>query len=425
MKKIGLPLALTLSLTGCVSTSSSINGDIDNSHLITMFDETSPYKIELYGKLSKIGDSYSFTELSLNKQSTNEPWVNLVTKKPLWNYAHTQRCSIITATGNDSSDMPCTSVNEALFMEKSYDAGANLGINIQTLGLMSAIITYMLVEFQGEDYIEAFNQAKMKLSSKESFDEVMGLMSDNVNKFNIHVKTYNSILSKYEKLIENDEYPRITTASKFSNFNELEGFASTLDEKAKSIELKTKNLNAFLSDYFITLQNRSFKEMDFKSISQVGTFIKKYEDHDYVDSKLLSKAKRQLQILESEENERLRLVKEKQEIESKKNALAFVTDLNNIGKQICKNGLVSYKFNGYNYLSRTSGVGTDEKPGQLQAFIEGLSPDKNMVQIRISGIAINDGSTEYIGVPKMNNIHAQIGSVTWDRTSDWFPCNII
>ncbi|MBA6291871.1 hypothetical protein H4J58_15500 [Colwellia sp. MB3u-70] len=416
MKKIGLPLVIAIALSGCVSTNGR-DGRPDNSHFKTLFSETSPYQKKLYGKLERTGEVYRFTELSFSPRQGEDAWVDLVTKKPIWNYTHIQRCYLVTLSGNDSDIKPCTRASEAKFMERKYDLISNVGKGLQTLGIANAIHTFMLVEFQYENYVQAFDFAKAKLANPESFEKIMGLLSNNLSKLDKIIYDYNAIVGRYNQGLDIKDYPKLSTQTNFTNFDELKQFATSISKEIENTKLKAKRLNESLTEYFIAQQKKEFKKLNIENKDEMSLFLHKFKNHKFSYSKLIAKAESQHNRLEAIEIKQ----KRKQELEDKRNALAFVTNPNNVGKKICKDGVIKYQFNGYNSFYRESGVGSEESYGQLSAFIEAISPDKNMIQIRIANVYMKYVDN-YVGVPRMNDIHAQIGSVTWDGKNGWYPC---
>lgn len=111
---------------------------------------------QIYAKLEKQNDSYSFTQFSLFQPTKlNEPWVDLSKAQPLWDYKRETSCAK-DRLGVGSDD--CLEQPE-LFME--FDealAGALTGL------VMSAgILTSGYTRFDEDAFSDAYKQALSKI----------------------------------------------------------------------------------------------------------------------------------------------------------------------------------------------------------------------------------------------------------------------
>jgi hypothetical protein len=98
----------------------------------------------------------------------------------------------------------------------------------------------------------------------------------------------------------------------------------------------------------------------------------------------------------------------------------------NIGSRICKNGSLSYqtlstyflRHGQSQYVART-------EPGQLVAFLEGISPDRYRIQFRVAAWATETGSLSAgaAGPVSFEMFAVVPGTVYWDEVTGWFNCN--
>lgn len=418
MKKLGLALLVSSCLAGCASTSTNLKGGIDNSHLQNLFP-VKDNKNVLFAKLEKKGDGFHFGEYSIEAQRTsnvNDAWVNLNTGEPQWNYQSIQRCSVVTATGNDTSGEPCTTASEIRFMERQYDAVANGSMALVTVGLSAAIASYMLVEFQYEEYVEAYQDALSKIEDKEKIATLLKKFEEHKSSLRKAEYSYNQTVTKLKSKAPESEVEKYSVDTRFSNLGEFEAFVNSIPSVINQLNVKTTVAEEKLKDAHYKEQRELFASYgNSPTISEYKAFIKKFRYAKYTDKELYQIAQSKVNEVENRE----RLAKEKREREKREYSLAVLRNPDSVGEKVCRDG--SMKYIGQTY----SGWAEFERPGQLQAFIEGHSPDMNRVKLRISGHALSDGTLRYKSGtnPSLGGISVPLGTIVWESVNNWYPCS--
>ena len=102
-------------------------------------------------------------------------------------------------------------------------------------------------------------------------------------------------------------------------------------------------------------------------------------------------------------------------------AKQLINDPNMIGHKFCRDGQLKY-IGLVNYVGRANWGSLTEK-GQMQATLEGLSPDKKMAKLRSIGYAIS-GTLQYKNdtTPSLDGLSIPSGQVFWDKKSHWYSC---
>lgn len=95
-----------------------------------------------------------------------------------------------------------------------------------------------------------------------------------------------------------------------------------------------------------------------------------------------------------------------------------------IGRKICRDGKLTFQAHRNLVIDPYNGgpIQNYKNDGQISGFIEGVSPDKTRLQIRISGFAFKTSGINPVSTPMLENIPAQAGSITWDSKERWFFC---
>jgi hypothetical protein len=92
-----------------------------------------------------------------------------------------------------------------------------------------------------------------------------------------------------------------------------------------------------------------------------------------------------------------------------------------IGAQVCRDGLLTFQ-SCMNPAFPSSCV-PKFADGQLKAFLEGFSPDRTRVQLRVKSYALrapNDYPMH--STPSLGGIAGEAGTVMWDAATNWFRC---
>lgn len=134
--------------------------------------------------------------------------------------------------------------------------------------------------------------------------------------------------------------------------------------------------------------------------------------------------KRKAQEARRVADERLR----KQKAEQRRAKIAQMTDVNNLGITVCKDGLLEYTYGGYwGYYQKRFISSQGSSHGQLVASMNSVSPDKRRIQVSIMSWATPSGKLveygEVLSVPRMGALSAQPGTLYWDSVNNWYPCH--
>lgn len=132
--------------------------------------------------------------------------------------------------------------------------------------------------------------------------------------------------------------------------------------------------------------------------------------------------------LEQQQKERERLANlqyQREQEERKQQGIArakkLINDPNMIGHKFCRDGELQY-IGLVNYVGSAKWGSLTEK-GQMQATLEGLSPDKKMAKLRAIGYATS-GTLQYKNdtTPSLDGLSIPSGQVFWDNKNHWYSC---
>ena len=129
---------------------------------------------------------------------------------------------------------------------------------------------------------------------------------------------------------------------------------------------------------------------------------------------------------QQKEQERLANLQYQREQEARKQqgiarAKKLINDPNMVGHKFCRDGELQY-IGLVSYVGSPAWGSISEK-GQMQATLEGLSPDKKMAKLRAIGYAIS-GTLQYKNdtTPSLEGLSIPSGQVFWDNKSNWYSC---
>ncbi|MDA8140226.1 MAG: cell envelope integrity protein TolA [Desulfobacteraceae bacterium] len=103
-------------------------------------------------------------------------------------------------------------------------------------------------------------------------------------------------------------------------------------------------------------------------------------------------------------------------------AKASISNQQNIGRQICKNGSLQY-YTAYIILGQPQYMYESER-GWIAAFLEGFSIDGYRIQFRVAGWGTASGYLRQkpSAHPSLDNFSTQPGIIYWDDVKDWYLC---
>lgn len=93
-----------------------------------------------------------------------------------------------------------------------------------------------------------------------------------------------------------------------------------------------------------------------------------------------------------------------------------------VGLRICRDGILEYTSCANAQFASSCVRG--QKPGQLQGYVEGYSPDRASIRILIAQPAFSDGQTPVLMTqyPTMNGLSSVPNTITWDARKNWRIC---
>jgi hypothetical protein len=121
----------------------------------------------------------------------------------------------------------------------------------------------------------------------------------------------------------------------------------------------------------------------------------------------------------------LRLSEQRAKEEKKRQGISrakkLINDPNMIGHKFCRDGELQY-IGLVNYVGSAK-WGSLTEQGQMQATLEGLSPDKKMAKLRAIGYATS-GTLQYKNdtTPSLDGLSIPSGQVFWDNKNHWYSC---
>ena len=117
-------------------------------------------------------------------------------------------------------------------------------------------------------------------------------------------------------------------------------------------------------------------------------------------------------------------LKKEAEKQRRENEIKELQSASSIGRLVCRNGQAVYsgrKLLEWGILEQR--VRRFEQKAQLQAYLEGHSPQAVRLRLRISGWAFNEYKlAEPAEVPVIDGIKASENMVIWDETDKWYFC---
>lgn len=184
------------------------------------------------------------------------------------------------------------------------------------------------------------------------------------------------------------------------------------------------------------------------SLVELVSIVKGATNEEYIDSEFASlltlktqeKAEAEkLAIARKKEKEKraiereARLRKERRQaaelakLEKRERAkeLLLLGEPETIGRKVCRNGTLKFQARRRLSIDPYNGgpIQNYKADGQLIGFIEGASPDKERLQIRLSGYAFKEHGISATNIPMMGGIQANSGTLTWDTKKNWFFCS--
>ena len=259
-------------------------------------------------------------------------------------------------------------------------------------------LSYRAILDSNGRYGKQLNPLFLQFSLRNTDDKFIGLYN------------YNEILSAIQK-------NNIWTLS-LKNNEKVQGLLRLETETA----YLSSNVHSHL--YFLTENN---------TIETVGTYaIKEIAFGEGVTASQLQSSLTSIRDVQIErqqqielEKDRLRKKEQERKMKERLQEINQMASYNSIGKQVCKDGNISYS--GKRYVGNGYVMNQPEffdQKGKLIAFIEGASPDKQRLKLRISNWTTTETIlAEPMVVPFMDNIKADASSIIWDEVGNWYFCN--
>lgn len=113
------------------------------------------------------------------------------------------------------------------------------------------------------------------------------------------------------------------------------------------------------------------------------------------------------------------------DLQRRETARQVISNKQNIGHRVCKNGSLKYSMNSGYVIMGQARYPEYSESGQAVAFLEGISPDGYKIQLRMNGWATQNGRLQYepVGYPFLDGMNTQPGGILWDDVKDWFLCD--
>ncbi|MFC3680300.1 hypothetical protein [Bacterioplanoides pacificum] len=184
------------------------------------------------------------------------------------------------------------------------------------------------------------------------------------------------------------------------------------DEGNKGIKYAPKVIHPFKELERLDIRNKPLAD----DIHKV--FVTQRDNEVDAIRKANEEYKRQVEAFRLAKIEQRKKEREQERIkqqELKKRNREIISNRSNIGIQICRNGMLTYKDTGYR---------NRQEPGQLIGFLEDVSPDKLRLKFSVHSHATPKGHLKYYAstIPQLGNFTAERGAVYWDKIQNWHPC---
>lgn len=195
------------------------------------------------------------------------------------------------------------------------------------------------------------------------------------------------------------------------------------------VDYHSEKIDPFRNLSHLTILNTPVKQSSLNALSAL-----KFKEQEAYELKRKQDAyereQRRLQREEerrkAEEAERRRQAEEARLEQEKRDwAKMSISRSDNIGRKICKDGMLEYSwYTGYVILGQPQYRDSIEK-GQIQGYLEGFSQDGYRVKFRVSGWATDTGRLRFnpAQAPRLEEFSAQQGAIYWDDVKEWFLCN--
>lgn len=287
---------------------------------------------QIYAKLEKQDDSYSFTQFQLNRPSSkNEAWVYLNERFPLWDYKR------ITTCARDRFLLASNTCNTEphLFMEFDESPfGAAIGL-VYSAGIVTAGAT----KFDEDAFSDAFSEALSKIQ----YDGSSGLNSlMKTPNFSAIVKSYTDIKTKLNSSYETAKlygfeldgqdqlYNKKLTS--FTSYTEMTNYYSVLAEKTNYLLKNKDEIQREARESFVIKLNEEFESeyIGLRNIYLKRNFYNKYikyEDKLNNQSKLRKVEKFIIDYDETQSNlaKKRERARQEKEYENKQRFIAQIT----------------------------------------------------------------------------------------------------
>jgi len=249
--------ALIITVFGaCTSTSERDINSVDS-----VFESPACMGFELFAKLRKHGSKYIFEQYS-TQYSSNEPWVKLNDRLPMWFIGTEYKC--LNDTKENWPVQCCKTMNEELFRFFTPKSMFDIGI-------VHVANPFGNVQFDNNKFITAYNDA-YKNSALNVCEDIRRI-SEKTTKIS---NRYNNILSKYNEMFN--------IAKKRVKINYYNKSGCWFDKK----ELKNK-IQVNISKNNLPYKRPVFPELTRSKLDELIESIDNYYDTRYSNSAFFKK----------------------------------------------------------------------------------------------------------------------------------------
>lgn len=286
--------------------------------------------------------------------------------------------------------------------DSSLSLPANVGASVAT-NVFTNVLTLGMAAMEGgvRTSVEVDKEKVQKILDSTDALNIVNAYAKKLDEEN-HVKAYRNSFEQAKS-----SYALKNFIEHYHN-DDPEGLVTKAQQALPDVE--ATEMAQWLVEYRKIFESAS-------TVSDYENFISKYRNND--PDRLIQKAETRYKTLFYKEarQKEVALATEKSELESKE-----------IGETVCNSleNTVSRKVIAEGRDGPIYG-GVEKGNTRLQGFVEGISPNKKKVQIRLSAIrffSVRGGNHEEDSpFTDYNGVNIKTGDIIWDSTYKWKPCN--
>lgn len=231
-------------------------------------------------------------------------------------------------------------------------------------------------------------------------------------------------LNYLAKHLEVDSYKFLNVYRALDKIDANLAKLSETDRKKWLSALVEQNPSSYTFQYLL-------KVLDDQADKNTEQMLSYIADNEVRKKQLELKRKKDAEIAKQKKLERTRahvarLEEQRRKERAREIGLAkakeLINDPNMIGHKFCRDGELKY-IGLVNRFGRPD-WGNIGESGQMQATLEGLSPDRTKAKMRSIGYAIHSGTLEYKSdtTPSLDGLSFASGQVFWDDKKYWYSC---